>query len=186
MKSTAAEINATILDEMQSLFQPPRGCDDVQKTLTVYVKHLRDFRVDQLEAGWNLVVETHEYQRWPAIAYIRECILKAIADQDRTQRQTELVDHKAREDLVETVMRSEIGQQACREMWGYSLYLHVLEHGTTPDLEDQEQYRKGAVSFEQLPDETFKTSYFDFSHLRATVIERERKTAEKYLIRSES
>lgn len=183
---THQSVQELIIDPMMKVYQPPRhiaGDEAAQRELLgTYIDGLKGFPRHVLEEGWQKVKITHENWSWPPVFKIRsECLACTPAPKCAPDVKP---DHT---DLANKAMQSEEGQQALREGFGHSIWLHVRDTGEFPvTRETMAKMRRGNVDSKA----AYRTLSPSIDHhmrlisLYETMEKREAEWQQKYLRRA--
>ena len=106
--------------------------DDVSAFLGEYIRQLKQYSDDVLDAALDRMLRTRRYKTWPTIA---DCIAAAHeVSALRGEHRSEPNKTFGFKDEAEAIMKDPIATQAAREGWVLGLYDYVFKHGGKPSL----------------------------------------------------
>lgn len=130
-----------VIEQMLVLYFPPSDAENEADlteqcgvALKAYVADLAEFSADTLAQGWAKARRINQGKGWPTIQVIRSACQEeaALAVSSAPLKPAKETGFKRFDQQAEAAMRTNLGQRAMREGWGWELFCHVRDGGDVP------------------------------------------------------
>lgn len=148
-------VKSSFIEPLVMAFALPSNADrDMAGWLNIYDEQLNGFTSSVLAEAAKRIIATHKVRSFPLVS---ECLdacraaqesamLRARADRSAVKRQVAPPFEDWRRKGADRLFATELGRQALKEDWGWTLHDWLISNQRQPDKHEIEQIRKDGMS----------------------------------------